>query len=159
MNIVEQRNAAAEFSSAWKNKGYEKGETQRFWIELLQNVFDVKTPTRLVEFEKQVKTGSTNFIDAYIAKMRVFIEQKSIDKDLRAPAKQSDGAILTPFQQAKRYAAELSYSERPRWIVVSNFKEFLIYDMERPTEPPESVLLENLEKRVHAAEISRRSDR
>ncbi|MGN1064236.1 MAG: DNA methyltransferase [Thermoguttaceae bacterium] len=60
--------------------------------------------------------------------------------------KQSDGSFLTPFQQAKRYATELPYSKRPRWIVTCNFEEFLIYDMEKPDAEPESVLLKNLPK-------------
>ena len=80
---------------------------------------------------------------------RVLIEQKSINKDLRAPVVQSDGQRLTPFQQAKRYSAELPYSQRPRWIVTCNFQEFLVYDMEQPNGEPESILLENLGKEYY----------
>ena len=60
------------------------------------------------------------------------IEQKSADKGLNTAIKQSDGSLLTPFQQAKRYSAELPYSDRPRWIVTCNFREFYVYDMEKP---------------------------
>lgn len=74
------------------------------------------------------------------------IEQKSLDKDLRKAIKQSDGTYLTPFQQAKRYASELPYSKRPRWIVTCNFAEFLVYDMENPNCEPEQILLANLVK-------------
>ena len=74
----------------------------------------------------------TSFIDGIIESTHVLIEQKSADKDLRKAIRQSDGSYLTPFQQAKRYSAELPYSERPRWIVTCNFREFLVYDMENP---------------------------
>ena len=56
---------------------------------------------------------------------------------------------MTPFQQAKRYAAELPYSARPRWIVVCNFAEFHVHDLERPHAEPEIVRLENLEKEYY----------
>lgn len=63
---------------------------------------------------------------------------------MRKPIKQSDGTQLTPFQQAKRYSAELAYSERPRWIITCNFGSFLVYNMERPSGEPEEILLKNL---------------
>ncbi|MCM1357593.1 MAG: methylase, partial [Prevotella sp.] len=74
------------------------------------------------------------------------IEQKSVNLDLRKAIKQSDGTYLTSFQQAKRYASELPYSKRPRWIVTCNFVEFLVYDMEKPNCEPEQILLANLVK-------------
>ena len=64
---------------------------------------------------------------------------------MRKAIPQSDGSLLTPFQQAKRYAAELGYDRYPRWVVVCNFKEFNIYDMKNPQGEPEVILLENLE--------------
>lgn len=137
------------FVERWTGKGYEKGESQMFWIELLTDVLDVETPSEIVSFEDQVKLDHTSFIDAYIKTTHVMIEQKSIDKDLKAPIKQSDGTLLTPFQQAKRYASELPYSKRPRWIVTCNFKSFLIYDMEQPQGEPFEILLENLPKEAH----------
>ena len=137
------------FVERWTGKGYEKGESQVFWIELLTDVLDVETPSEIISFEDQVKLDHTSFIDAYIKTTHVMIEQKSIDKDLKAPIKQSDGTLLTPFQQAKRYASELPYSKRPRWIVTCNFKSFLIYDMEQPQGEPFEILLENLPKEAH----------
>ena len=77
------------------------------------------------------------------------IEQKSINKSLTAAIKQSDGSMLTPFEQAKRYSSELPYSKRPRWIVTSNFKSFYIYDMEKPGGDPEIILLEELEREYY----------
>ena len=47
------------------------------------------------------------YIDGFIDKTKVLIEQKSIDKDLRKAIKQSNGSLLNPFQQAKRYSAYL----------------------------------------------------
>ena len=87
---------------------------------------------------------NTSFIDGTISATHVLIEQKSADKDLRKGIRQKDGSLLTPFQQAKRYSSELPYSERPRWIVTCNFREFLIYDMEKPTGEPERILLKDL---------------
>mgnify|MGYP003307298727 CR=1 FL=1 len=137
--------AAREFAARWAGKGYEKGESQTFWLELLQTVLGVERPYDIISFENQVKLSSTSFIDAYIEPTHVLIEQKSIDKDLRKAIPQSDGTLLTPFQQAKRYAAELPYSKRPRWMVICNFKEFHVYDMENPHSEPEVILLESLE--------------
>lgn len=139
--------SAKEFAKYWQDKdGYEKGESQKFWLMLLEEVYGVEQPAKYIEFEEQVKLDHTSFIDGHIRKTHVLIEQKGKNKDLRAPIKRSDGSLLTPFQQAKRYSIELSYSERPRWIVTCNFEEFLIYDMENPSGEPESVLLKNLPK-------------
>lgn len=142
----EKKRAAKEFAAFWKDKGYEKGESQKFWIELLSKVYGVYDATRYIEFEDQVKMDSTSFIDGYISETKVLIEQKSINKDLLKPIRQSNGEYLTPFQQAKNYSANLPYSRRPRWIVTCNFKEFYIYDMENPNAEPEKLLLKDLPK-------------
>ena len=139
-----QAKAAANFARQWKGRGYERGEAQLFWIELLTQVFGVKEPSSFIRFEEQVKVDTTNFIDAHIPSTRVLIEQKSLDKDPRHPIAQSNGTHLTPFEQARRYVLGLPLSAHPRWIVVCNFREFLVYDMERPNAEPESILLENL---------------
>lgn len=149
MKEAEQRKAAEEFAAAWKGKGYEKGHSQPFWLSLLHNVYGVEKPEEFINFEDQVKLDHTSFIDGSIPSTHVLIEQKSLDKSLREPIKQSDGSLLTPFQQAKRYASELPYSQRPRWIVTCNFKSFLIYDMERPNDDPQELLLENLPKEYY----------
>lgn len=145
----QNKQAIKEFIERWTGKGYEKGESQSFWIDLLQNVLNVEQPTQSISFENRVKLSHTSFIDAYIDKTKVLIEQKSIDKDLRSSIKQSDGTALTPFQQAKRYIAELPVSKHPRWVITCNFKSFLIYDMENPQGEPFEILLENLEKDWH----------
>lgn len=149
MTQSEQQKAAKKFSEDWKDKGYEKGESQKFWLDLLCNVFGIKDFSSFITFEDQVKLDHTSFIDGYIPQTKVLIEQKSIDKDLRAPIKQSDGTFLNPFQQAKRYITELPVSKHPRWVVTCNFKSFLVYDMENPNGEPEEILLENLEKEFY----------
>ena len=141
--------AAAAFAERWKGRGYEKGESQIFWADLLTNVFGVENIAEFIRYEEQVKVDKTNFIDVHLPSTKVIIEQKSLGKDLRSPIKQSDESLLTPFQQAKRYNAELRYSERARWIVTCNFQEFLVYDMEQPNGEPEQILLENLGKEYY----------
>ena len=145
MQKNQQQAAAKAFTERWAGKGYEKGESQPFWMELIQTVLGVERPYDIISFENQVKLSSTSFIDAYIEPTHVLIEQKSIDKDLRKPIPQSDGSMLKPFEQAKRYNNELPYSKRARWVVICNFKEFHVYDMENPHSEPEVILLENLE--------------
>lgn len=146
MTEKEHKIAARQFAAKWAGRGYEKGESQKFWLQLLSEVYGVEHAADFIEFEDQVMLDSTSFIDGYIPSTKVLIEQKSLDKDLRKPIRQSDGTLLTPFQQAKRYVIGLPLSRHPRWVVVSNFQEFLIYDMERPNSEPEQVLLADLEK-------------
>jgi hypothetical protein len=142
--------AAAEFATRWKGRGYERGESQPFWIDLLSNVFGIETPTDgFIRFEEHHKVDESNYVDGRIPSTRVLIEQKSKDKDLRAPIRQSDGALLNPFQQARRYVVGLPVSEHPRWIVTCNFSEFLVYDMEQPNGEPAQILLENLGKEYY----------
>ncbi|MES3642722.1 type IIL restriction-modification enzyme MmeI [Staphylococcus saprophyticus] len=143
------KKSAKAFSEKWKGVGYEKGDSQRFWMSLLQDVFGVEHPAEYIRFENRVKLDKTSFIDGFIPDTHVMIEQKSIDKDLRKAIKQSDGSLLTPFQQAKRYSSEVPYSERPRWIITCNFKEFHIYDMENPSGEPEILFLKDLEKEYY----------
>ena len=143
------KEAAANFAEFWKDKGYEKGQSQMFWSSLLREVFGVKQPEKFISYEDQVMLDKTSFIDGYIDATHVMIEQKSSNKSLTAPIKQSDGTMLSPYQQAQRYSASLPYSKRPRWIVTCNFQEFLVYDMETPNAAPESILLKDLPKEYY----------
>ncbi len=146
MTDVQQRVAAEQFVKDWGGHGDEKQETQRFWIALLQNVFGVDQATNAIEFEVRVKLDHTSFIDGYIKDTNVLIEQKGANIDLTKGYKQSDGSMLTPFQQARRYAGYLPHNMNPRWIVVCNFKEFHIHDMNLPNDTPEIIKLEDLGK-------------
>lgn len=150
MTEKEQRLSAKEFAEFWKDKGYEKGQSQTFWLQLLNKVYDITDPEKFIEFEDQVHIDkSTGFIDAYIPSTKVLIEQKSIHVDLRKAIRQADGSLLTPFQQAKKYIAELPVSKHPRWVITCNFKSFLVYDMDKPNGEPEEILLKDLEREYY----------
>ncbi len=150
MTNAEQREAARRFINTWRGKGYEKGDTQRFWIALLSNVLDMEHAEDKIQFEKEVMIeGQTKFIDAYVPETKVLIEQKSINKDLDKPTLQSGGAQMTPYQQAKNYANNLPVDEAPRWIVTCNFNEFHIHDMNKPGAAPEIIRLENLQTELY----------
>ena len=153
MKISEKKAAARAFAEKWKDKGYEKGESNKFWLELLQDVLGVTHVFDFITFEEQVHLDHTSFIDAWIPLTHVLIEQKSADKDLKKKIRQSDGTELTPFQQAKRYSMELPYSNRPRWIITCNFQSFLVYDMENPSGEPQEILLKNLGKEFYRLEF------
>ena len=120
------KDAAKIFANDWYERGDEKSDTQIFWLTFLRDVFDIAKPEKIIDFEISVPGG---FIDAYIAKTKVLIEQKSFGVDLTKKILQSDGTLLTPYEQAKRYAKALE--EQPRWIVTCNFSEFRIYKPNR----------------------------
>lgn len=141
--------SAVLFAERWKGKGDEKSESQMFWTDLLQNVFGVEDITQFIRYEERVKVDNTNFIDGHIPSTKVLIEQKSISKDLRKGILQSDGSVLNPFQQAKKYVSGLPLSEHPRWIVTCNFQEFLVYDMEQPNGEPAQIFLKDLGKEYY----------
>ena len=149
MTEVEQKKAAKAFAEKWQGRGYEKGETQLFWVELLQTVYGVENPASYIECEVQVQLENTSFIDIYLPATKVMIEQKSINKDLSKAIRQSDGTMLTPLQQLKRYAAALGYFKYPRWGITCNFQEFYIYDMGQPNGEPAVLKLEDLPTEYH----------
>lgn len=151
MTDVQQRAAARQFAADWEDRGDEKQETQAFWLALLQKVFGVEEPEKYISFERRVevddpRTGkrTTKFIDGYIPQTRVLVEQKGKDIVLTRGYKQSDGSLLSPYQQARRYGAYLPQSEQPRWIVVCNFQTFEVHDMNFPNGEPEVLTLADL---------------
>ncbi len=144
-----RQQAARQFAAYWKGKGYEKGESQPFWLSLLRDVYGVSHPEQYIQFEDQVHLDHTSFIDGYIPATRVMIEQKGLGKNLNQPIKQSDGTCLTPFQQAKRYIVELPVDAHPRYVITCNFEEFWVYDMNRPTGAPEVIRLDALDKEYY----------
>ena len=150
MTDKEQKKAAKEFAERWKGKGDEKQETQRFWIDLLQNVLGIENPTAVIEFEKPVVVEKNQkYIDGYIPSTKVLIEQKGAHVKLGKTAVQSDGEKLTPYGQAFRYNNYLPYEERARWIIVSNFERILIYNMNKPNGEPDEILLKDLPKQFY----------
>ena len=153
MNLKEQQKQAKAFIERWKDRGNERQDTQSFWLDLLQSVYGIEKPSEYIKFEDTVMMDHTSFMDGYIDTTKVLIEQKGANKDLSKAIKQSDGSFLTPFQQAKRYSANLPYSKQPRWIITCNFKEFYVYDMEKPHGEPTVIRLEDLEKEAYRLEF------
>ncbi|MBQ9496079.1 MAG: hypothetical protein IJR52_00735, partial [Selenomonadaceae bacterium] len=131
------KDAVKNFADEWYERGDEKSDTQKFWLTLLRDVFDVDRPEKFIDFEQPVDGGR---FDAFIAKTKVLIEQKSFDVDLSKEIIQSDGTKLTPYEQALRYAQALD--EPPRWIITCNFSEFRIYKAGR--EDPTVIKLRDL---------------
>ena len=150
MAINNQQTAARRFVETWKGRGYEKGDSQPFWVQLIHDVFGIENIPDFIQFEVSVRIGSTTkYIDAYIPSTKVLIEQKSDCKDLRAPIKQSDGKFLTPYEQAQEYVKGLAVDKHPRWIVTCNFMSFLIYDMNKPNGDPFEIELSDIEREYY----------
>jgi hypothetical protein len=144
---AERKLAAQRFVEEWRSRGQEDEDDQTFWNQFLQEVMGLDRVHHQIDYQKKVKIGrSTKRIDGYIPSSKVLIEQKTRCIDLRKSSAQSDGESLSPYEQARRYANSLPNSERPNFIITSNFESFLIYDLERDPngENPEEVLLEEL---------------
>ena len=52
MTTAQQQQAARNFATYWKDKGYEKGESQPFWLSLLRDVYGVEHPEQFIQFEE-----------------------------------------------------------------------------------------------------------
>ena len=132
MTDAEQREAARQFVNKWRGKGNEDEDGRSYWIDLLQNVLGMEKVTDRVDFEKKVYVdGNKKRIDVYIPETRVIIEQKSLGIALDQKIHNSGDVDLTPYEQAKRYNDNLSFSEKARWIITSNFAQIWIYDMDQ----------------------------
>ena len=150
MTEKEMKSAAKAFAEYWQDKGDEKQETARFWIELLGKVLGVDDPTKFIEFEKTVIVEKNQkYIDGYIPSTKILIEQKGSHVKLGRTAVQSDGEKLTPYGQAFRYNNYLPYDQKAKFIIVSNFSEILIYNMNKPNGEPDQILLKDLPKEFY----------
>ena len=146
MTEADRREAARKFINQWSGKGGEKQDSQKFWVSLLHDVYGLEDITKNILFERPVIVdGQQKYIDVYLPETRVMIEQKGISKDLGKPEPQSGGIMLTPYQQAKRYANNMPLDEMPRYIVTCNFQEFWIYDQNKPGQDPEIIKLDALQ--------------
>ena len=83
MMDAQQRIAAKAFAEQWKGHGYEKGESQSFWLSLLRDVYGIEHPEQFISFEEQVHLDHTSFIEETILSTHVLIEQKGLGKDLK----------------------------------------------------------------------------
>ena len=154
MTEAERKEAARRFINHWRGKGNEKQDSQLFWMSLLQDVYGMENVGQNVQFERPVIVdGQQKYIDVYLPETRVLIEQKGIAKDLGKPELQSGGAMLTPYQQAKRYANNMPLDEMPRYIVTCNFAEFRIYDQNKPGQDPAIIPLEALQEAAYRLEF------
>ncbi len=148
MTDAEQREAARQFIKRWIGKGKEDEDGRSYWIDLLTNVLGMDNVTEHLNFEKKVVIdGNTKRIDVYIPETRVIIEQKSLGKALDQKIRNSGEIDLTPFEQADRYNSKLTFDERARWIVTSNFAEIWIYDMNEKQPEPTKIALEELQNK------------
>ena len=149
MTDAQQREAARQFFYRWNGKGREDEDARSYWIEFLQDVMGVSNVTKRVEFEKKLvgSKGSTERIDVYIPETRVIIEQKSLGIPLDKPQPGHDGK--TPYEQAKGYDNYLPYEQRARWIVLSNFAEIWIYDLNQYKPEPVKIALADLQNKYH----------
>ncbi|MCA4895991.1 MAG: class I SAM-dependent DNA methyltransferase [Cytophagales bacterium] len=122
LSLNEIRKRATEFSKEWENVTDERAEAQTFWNNFF-NIFGVSRK-RVASFEKPVKKadGHQGFIDL-LWKGIVLVEHKSKGKDLE-----------TAYKQAKDYFPGLKDEELPRYIVVSNFQDIKLFDLESNTD-------------------------
>ncbi|MCR5833893.1 MAG: methylase [Selenomonadaceae bacterium] len=141
-----------DFVKRWSKVTGERSDMQSFWFALIRDVLGEDKPENFIRFELPVRLTHKSFIDAYFPDTKVIIEQKSSSVNLNKEITQSDGTKLTAYQQAKRYSNELPLSQKPRWIVTCNFKEFLIYDMETLEEPTQ-IFLSELPDKPHALDF------
>jgi type I restriction-modification system DNA methylase subunit len=149
-NTYERANSIKSFISRWQEaEGNEERESRSFWIEFCQDVFNISNPTHLLNFERRVQGRS---IDVFYEDMGILIEMKSRGVSLDTKSIRSKRAgEETPYQQAKWYADNLPHSIRPRWIIVCNFDEFRIHDLneEYPETEYISVNLADLESQYY----------
>lgn len=117
-----------EFIDRWDGQGHEKQETQKFWLDLMQNVLGMTNAIHDTEFEH--KTASGGFIDVLCPDARFLVEQKSAGVDLDKKEPRQEGQV-TPVEQALRYADNLPFSLKPSVICTCNFQRFRFYDLER----------------------------
>ena len=144
MTEAEKREAARQIYNKWNGKGKEDEDDRSFWWDILTQLLSVSDVTNRVQFQKKVigSDGHTKRIDAYIPETKVLIEQKSLGIALDKPQAGHNG--MTPFEQAKMYDNGLPHSEKSRWIILSNFAEIWIYDMDQKRPEPIKILLEEL---------------
>lgn len=153
MTDAQQREAARQFFYRWNGKGKEDEHARSYWIELLQDIMGVENVTQRVEFEKKLvgADGNTKRIDVYIPETRVLIEQKSLGIPLDKPQAGHDSK--TPYEQAKYYDNYLPFNEKARWIVLSNFAEIWVYDMNMKVPVPVKLTLADLQSKYQVLDF------
>ena len=130
----EIRVRAAAFARAWADAGYEKGETQSFYNEFFE-IFGVKRRT-VARYEEHVKRldDTHGYIDLFWPGV-LLVEQKSAGRGLAAARVQAD-----------RYFDALPERERPRYLLLSDFRTFELLDRDEREET--RFVLADLPRRV-----------
>lgn len=151
---------ARDFVKTWSDptRGHEDKDRQTFLINLIDQVFEIHDYPNYILFEKNVTVpengeNHVKHIDGYIPSTRVMIEMKGRGIDLTKKYHQSDGAELTPFEQAQRYSNYLPIDEKPRWIIISDFDELDIHDMNKPLNAPKVIKLKDLPQKFRELEF------
>ena len=114
----EIRVRASNFASRWLGQDYEKSQTQSFYQEFF-GIFDISF-RKVGSFEQQVNllSGKTGYIDLFW-KGNLLVEQKSAGKSL-----------VNAKAQALDYFASLKDYELPRYILLCDFQNFELYDLD-----------------------------
>ena len=114
----EVRARAATFARKWRDAAYEKGETQSFYNDFFE-IFDVQRRS-VARYEQHVVKldNSSGFIDLFWPGVLI-VEQKSAGRDLSKA-----------YEQAGGYFDALPERERPRHILVSDFRTFELHDLD-----------------------------
>lgn len=159
--MADSEKRAREFVARWQGHGDEKQETQRFWLDLLHDVLGQEHAIADTEFEHPTALGG--YIDVLSPDARFLVEQKSgsIDLDKSEMRQQT---LVTPVQQALRYANYLPADQKPTVICTCNFRQFRFYDLigdPAAKSPVEEFTLEQLPEhlsifgQIYAPEHSR----
>ena len=131
--MASSKKAAEEFVKRWTGKGNEEQDKHLYWIGLFQDVLGLTDALDRLKFEQPVHTKASEhqgFIDVLIPTASVIVEQKGIGHDL-SKAEVRQGRKVTPAQQALAYTEGLPLSQKPRYVIASNFAEMWVYDTER----------------------------
>ncbi|HAT1773646.1 TPA: N-6 DNA methylase [Legionella pneumophila] len=131
----EIKDRALAFSKEWANESSESAEAKSFWDGFFY-VFGISR-RRIASFETPVQKSldRSGYIDL-LWKGFLLVEHKSRGKNLD-----------TAFQQAKDYFPGLKETDLPRYIVVSDFARFRIYDLD--IDKINEFQLSDLYKNVH----------
>ena len=114
----EIRVRAAAFAQEWADAGYEKGQTQLFYRDFFA-IFDLPV-RRVAAFEEPVRLlgDRRGFIDLFW-KGVLLVEQKSAGRDL-----------IQARAQALSYFPGLKDADLPRYLLLSDFQTFELYDLD-----------------------------
>lgn len=103
MTDSEQRIEAKRFADTWKGRGYEKGDSQTFWISLLRDVFGVENTSEFIKFEEHVHIDRDSFIDGMIPSTKVMIDYSGPPAHPGRSLAQLDRASAHLIQSAFRH--------------------------------------------------------